>query len=301
MGEAEKNWWPDWLRLPSAGSWLQDAKWQPRSTSSGIVASELSVTVGDGDAIQCGILAPAHSNEPAPVVIVPFYRVATVTGEPDPEGAWTPGSEDARRRSFARHLAQRGIVAVAVPWWFETHKARGVSATRSWAAAAATHRQRLPEVTALGRSVADLIAVVDSLGEVPVGDSSRLGCLGHSLGGKLALFLAAIDDRVKATVVSEPGLSFDSTNWNAPWYLGDHLPAHRDLDDLIVRIAPRRLLCVVGGDTDGAHTAHILERAKARTAGTPGWLSTFVHAEGHTPSWPALDYAYQFLSDSLTA
>lgn len=49
--------------------------------------------------------------------------------------------------------------------------------------------------------------------------------MGHSLGAKEALYLAAFDERIKAAVASEGGTGFRSTNWDAAWYLG---PAIRD-------------------------------------------------------------------------
>ena len=48
----------------------------------------------------------------------------------------------------------------------------------------------------------------------------RMGAVGHSLGAKETLYLAAFDERVKATVSSEGGIGTKFSNWDAAWYLG---------------------------------------------------------------------------------
>ncbi|MDC0325499.1 prolyl oligopeptidase family serine peptidase [bacterium] len=55
-------------------------------------------------------------------------------------------------------------------------------------------------------------------------DASRIGVVGHSYGGKWAMFAAALWDRFAAVAVSDPGIVFDESRSNVnywePWYLG---------------------------------------------------------------------------------
>jgi dienelactone hydrolase len=264
---------------------------QPPPTR-GLVRRDLKVRV-DPDSpedVECVVLAPA--GEKRPVVIVPFYGTGVVVGEP---GSAKPGVDPAKRAN-AVHLANRGLTAVAVPWWFETHRAEGSTLAEKYAAPAAEH-QRRHEMTALGRSVADLIAVVDSLSAIPEADAGHVGAYGHSLGGKLAMFLAAMDPRVHAAVASEPGLGFAHSNWEHPWYFGNRVPPGHDLDEVAALIAPRPFLLIRGGDSDGPHNDDMVASARRRAGSNT--LTTFDHDEGHTPSWPALDAAYRFLHDGL--
>ncbi len=58
-------------------------------------------------------------------------------------------------------------------------------------------------------------------------DATRIGVVGHSYGGKWAMFAAALWDRFAAVAVSDPGIVFDESrpnvNYWEPWYLGlDH-------------------------------------------------------------------------------
>ena len=55
-------------------------------------------------------------------------------------------------------------------------------------------------------------------------DRTRIGVVGHSYGGKWALFAAALWDKFAAVAVSDPGIVFDESRSNVnywePWYLG---------------------------------------------------------------------------------
>lgn len=55
-------------------------------------------------------------------------------------------------------------------------------------------------------------------------DSNRIGVVGHSYGGKWAMFAGALWDKFAAVAVSDPGIVFDESrpnvNYWEPWYLG---------------------------------------------------------------------------------
>jgi len=107
-------------------------------------------------------------------------------------------------------------------------------------------------------------------------DATRIGIVGHSYGGKWALFSAALWDRFACVAVSDAGIVFDETRINVnywePWYRGYEegvtrcpgLPtvdnprtgAYRrlvetghDLHELLTLIAPRPLF-IAGGSED---------------------------------------------------
>ena len=116
-----------------------------------------------------------------------------------------------------------------------------------------------------------------ALANLPQVDSARIGVVGHSYGGKWAMFAGALWERFAAVAVSDPGVVFDETrpnvNYWEPWYLGldaDEKPRKaglptadnprtgaykrmvetgRDLHELHALIAPRPFL-VSGGSED---------------------------------------------------
>ena len=49
----------------------------------------------------------------------------------------------------------------------------------------------------------DAMRAVDVLESLPQVDRNRIGAVGHSLGAKETLYLAAFDERVKVAVASE--------------------------------------------------------------------------------------------------
>jgi pimeloyl-ACP methyl ester carboxylesterase len=116
-----------------------------------------------------------------------------------------------------------------------------------------------------------------ALANQPGVDRHRIGVVGHSYGGKWALFAAALWDKFAAVAVSDPGIVFDETrpnvNYWEPWYLGSEpsskqrrpgipstenprtgayrrmIETGRDLHELHALIAPRPFL-VSGGSED---------------------------------------------------
>ena len=155
-------------------------------------------------------------------------------GKSEPAGLG--GSENLH---YAKELAQRGYVTIAPDYpGFGDYKndayGKGyVSATMKgiW-----NHRRALD--------------VLQSFPEV-AGD--RLGCIGHSLGGHNALFLAAFDERVKVSVTSCGFNSFfkymggDLSGWShkgympriAERYAKDPAKMPFDFTEVIAAIAPR--------------------------------------------------------------
>ena len=81
-------------------------------------------------------------------------------------------------------------------------------------------RIRHPRASGMAKMVHDAQVSLDLLASLPEVDPQRLGAVGHSLGAKQALYLAALDERVRVAVSSEGGIGRSFSNWSAPWYLG---------------------------------------------------------------------------------
>jgi len=63
-----------------------------------------------------------------------------------------------------------------------------------------------------------------ALANMPQVDPERIGIIGHSYGGKWAMFASCLYDKFACTVWSDPGIVFDekrpNVNYWEPWYLG---------------------------------------------------------------------------------
>jgi oligogalacturonide lyase len=130
-------------------------------------------------------------------------------------------------KGFARTLTERGYVTIA--------------------ADIGQHDVFEPGRTLLGERLWDLKRCVDYLEQMPTVDASRIGCAGLSLGGEMAMWLAALDTRIQATVSSGFLTTMDQMEQNH--CLCWKLPGLRqlvDYADLYSLIAPRPLQCQNG-------------------------------------------------------
>ena len=97
--------------------------------------------------------------------------------------------------------------------------------------------------TLMGERLWDLIRCVDYLSGCPEVDAARLGCAGLSLGGEMAMWLGAMDERMKVTVSS--GFLTTVANMrqgHCPCWDFPGLTDHFDFSDVSSLTAPRALL-----------------------------------------------------------
>ena len=204
-------------------------------------------------------------------------------------------------KQFGLHLAHRGFV-VFCPRCFLWQD------VDSRDAAVAHHRKRHPQTIGMAKMLYDAMRGVDVLASLPEVDAGRIGAIGHSLGAKEVLYLAAFDERVKVSVASEGGLGFRSTNWDASWYLGD---AIRDPSfplnhhQLLALIAPRPFL-VLGGESgpgaaDGDRSWTLINPAMPvwRLYDLPVRLGLLNHHQGHSVSPESFERMAEWLTTYL--
>lgn len=118
----------------------------------------------------------------------------------------------------------------------------------------AKYLARVPGSLGMAKMLFDSLVAVDILAHLPGVDPQRLGAVGHSLGAKEVLYLAAFDERIKSTVSSEGGIGIRFSNWNAPWYLGagvDEPGFAHEHHELLALCAPRHFLLIGGESADG--------------------------------------------------
>ncbi len=203
-----------------------------------------------------------------PAVITVYYEPETSIGKGEPY------------RDFAYQLAKRGFITLSI----------GTTA----ATVAKTYALYYPGIdnatvqplSMLGYAAANAWHVLANSAQV---DSTKIGIIGHSFGGKWAMFASCLYDKFACAVWSDPGIVFDQTreniNYWEPWYLGyhprpwrkrglitDENPAHGlyprlvregyDLHELHALMAPRPFL-VSGGEEDSPKRWSVLNHAVA--------------------------------------
>jgi dienelactone hydrolase len=165
-------------------------------------------------------------------------------------------------------------------------------------------KQRQPGWTGMRKMLWDGQRALDVLASLPDVDKNRMGAIGHSLGAKETLYLAAFDPRVKAAVFSEGGVGMASTNWEAPWYVGDQVKRPEfghDHHELLALVAPRPFLVLGGDSADGEISRPFVEAAVKvfRLYGVEERLRLVNHKKGHSFPSEAQIEAYGWLEKYL--
>jgi dienelactone hydrolase len=161
-------------------------------------------------------------------------------------------------------------------------------------------RRHHPGVTGMAKMLFDARRAVDLVASQPDVARDRIGAIGHSLGAKEALYLAAFDPRVRATVASEGGIGLTYSNWEAPWYLGEAIrrPGFGlDHGQVLALAAPRAFLLVGGDSADGAASWPYVAAALPvwSLTGAPDSVGLFNHRQGHAFPPIAQDRTRQWL------
>ena len=162
--------------------------WTPKQTTEGYLL------IPDGD-----------PREKKPAVITVYYEPETAIGLGSP------------LRDFALQLTRRGFVTLSI----------GTTETTN----AKTYSLHYPDIdnaevqplSMLAYAAANAWHVLANNSQV---DDSRIGIMGHSYGGKWAMFASCLYDKFACGVWSDPGIVFEGSreniNYWEPWYLGYH-------------------------------------------------------------------------------
>ncbi|MGI6573870.1 MAG: prolyl oligopeptidase family serine peptidase [Fermentimonas sp.] len=200
------------------------------------------------------LLIPDGEGE-KPAVITLFYEPETAIGDGKPD------------RDFAYQLTKRGFVTLSLGTT-KTTLNRTFSIYYP-----GIENATLQPLSALAYAAANALEVLAKVREV---DPDRIGVMGHSYGGKWAMFAACLYPKFACAVWSDPGIVFDESkgsnvNYWEPWYLGYYPPPWTntwsktgeqgkglypklrsegyDLHELHALMAPRPFL-VSGGSSD---------------------------------------------------
>ncbi len=160
--------------------------------------------------------------------------------------------------------------------------------------------------TMLRHLISDISRAVDYLLTRPEVDSARLGFIGQSYGARMALWAAAFEPRLIATVAHGSLMSYRETvrqgNWFQIEFVVPRLMQVADLHDILSLVAPRPfLLSTVVGDAHSTDAAEIYQRALLtyQRLGVPQRLAHYVYPRG-SGFEPAMRYkAYTWLNSWL--
>jgi len=142
---------------------------------------------------------------PFPAVLVVFYDAETGIGL---------GKEG---RDFGYQLAKRGFVVLSIG----TPAFASLDPPYKPLCESIKDQPQLQPLSALAYVAANCHT---ALANLPYVDPKRIGVVGHSYGGKWAMFASCLYEKFACAVWSDPGIVFDETrpnvNYWEPWYLG---------------------------------------------------------------------------------
>ena len=251
--------------------------------------------------VRAYLLIPKEIGEPAPAVLC-FHGTS-------PDGKLRVVREGgAENRAYASELAERGYVTLAPDALTMGEQlmpnARPLD-TRPF-------QEKFPDRTVEGKTLWDHMCAVDLLEALDEVDDSRIGAMGHSLGGRSTHYLAAFDERIYCSMMScgiTPFTSNFANFWHGDSYdplptVGKYFEEHRKLPfekhEIMSLIPPRPLLIVSPfNDLYNLRTDQISEMAHRvfevyRLLGKPENLSRYAHGDGHdtTPYTRELVYRW---------
>ncbi len=244
------------------------------------------------------------ADAPRPAAVVPFYHPDLMAGFDLEKRA---PIDERPVVQFGRHLAERGYVVVCT----EAYPYNTVSQPESdvgfawWEAATETLLRENPNWTGIGKLTWDTSRAVDLLLAQPDVDGTRVLAMGHSLGGKMAFYTTAFDERISACIASDFGIAWDFTNWEAPWYFGPQIEdEHFALNGhhALALIAPRSFLCIAGEADRPESWRYIREAQRVyRLYDREEAAGCFMHMTGHQPTEESIETAYRWLDEQFSA
>ena len=254
-----------------------------------------------------GYLLVPDGSGPFPAVLVVYYDAETGAGL---------GKE---LRDFGFQLTKRGFITLSIG-------TPDFCSLRPPYKPLYQHSEgqiQLQPLSALGYVAANCY---NFLANNPQVDPGRIGIIGHSYGGKWAMFASCLYEKFACAVWSDPGIVFDETrpnvNYWEPWYLGYESDKQRqrgipdstnprtgaykklrlqghDLHELHALMAPRPLL-VSGGSEDPPERWKALNHTVAvnKLLGYTN-RTAMTNRKGHSPTRQSNEQIYLFFEHFL--
>jgi hypothetical protein len=165
----------------------------------------LEIEIGPGRKTFAYLLRPKGASPFAAVVDVFYY----------PEDGAGMKADKRKQNDFGYQAVKRGLIALCVGQNPTAPRLNADLYYPTW------DKAQLQPLSWLAYVAANAHTVLAQRKDV---DPKRIGVVGHSYGGKWALFAGALYEKFAAVCISDPGIVFDEARGNInywePWYLG---------------------------------------------------------------------------------
>ncbi len=247
-----------------------------------------------GDRVTAYVCVPKNLAEPTPVIFchhqhnrqfdIGKSEVVGLMGDPD--------------QAYASELAERGYITFAPDAIaFEE---------RNWASPGSSEWHELAVrlvqgQTLMAKVLHDVMVGLDYLETRPEVDKSKIGFLGHSYGGKMALWVPAFDERVRVSVSNNCCIDYKNslahdTGIQMEFCIPGFMQSH-DIEDVIAEIKNCSLLIHAGEDDEWSRGYdELLPRIYAKGNNN---VELKVYPGGHQFTPEMRENAYLFLEANL--
>jgi len=245
---------------------------------------EVEINSTSSRRIRAIVTIPNSKDKPFPAVVCIGGHGSDLYSPYDPKTISGQGpikKSDSIYKGFGTILAKRGYVTISttVSQHEVYEKGQLLMAERLW----------------------DLIRCVDYLQSMSEVDGQRIGCGGLSLGGEMAMWLGAMDERIVATVSAGFLTTMDHMEQNhCMCWKFEGLREEVDFADIYSLIAPRPLQCQNGLLEPVSQFYVPLARRAMEEIRTiykdmerPENVILDVHGEGHVIDLPGLIYFFE--------
>ena len=252
--------------------------------------------VEQGDTVAAYLLIPNSGSGRLPAVFC-HHQHASNWDIGKSEVVGLGGSDD---QAFAAELAHKGYVVLAPDaLGFEERKRHSDGRTGAWLELAT---RLVQGKTLLAKVLHDVSVGVDYLQSLPEVDFERIGFMGHSYGGRMAIWAPALDRRIKASVSSCGCTSYrDCLTGELGIQLEFSVPGILQFGDVgdIVRLIEPSSLMILAATADKWSTGAEELFEYARSSFSEGQLQLRLHEGGHSLTTAMRDDAFAFLDNQL--
>jgi len=239
------------------GEQLEVLKQQMAEEEGAIERYHVSFQSEADDRVTGWLLVPQRAHEKPTPAMICIHSTTQGSGKDQTIGlsgrtAVAPPDTSEGGRSYGLHLARHGYVTLSIDLLGDGERVEPDATVMD----SRPFYKRHPEWSIVGKNTWDIIRSVDFLQTLDFVDPKHIGCVGLSLGGHTAVFAAAFEPRIAATI-SVGGV----LDWHRPtetWsrskgkyiyikkfrpYIDDpQLPVPVDFDELMMLVAPRPML-----------------------------------------------------------
>lgn len=201
-------------------------------------------------------------------------------------------------QAYASELAERGFITIAPDAICFEDRCQNRDSP-DYNHVHQLHLKLIRGETLLGKALHDVSANIDVLQELPEVDTDQIGFIGHSYGGRMALFTPVFDERIKASVCSCGSTNYRDMHGIQFDFVLPGILKYGDIEDVLCLIDPTNTL-ILGGDEDewSLGIKEMVEHAKGSFES--GSLDYEVYSGGHQFTLEMRERAYHFLSKHLT-